>query len=158
MRIRHTDQRKEKVRLQMSAMIDIVFLLLVFFVMTFTIVAVEGDLNVNTAGRGTRVDPAALALRVRLTAAPGGQLASIRLNDRKLDNFDDLRHRILQIAEDRSGLDEPLKDVSVEFDCDPNLDYENTINAVSAASGYLRDDGSKVTLIEKVRLVGSGRH
>ena len=37
----------DTIRLQMAAMIDVVFLLLVFFVMTFRIVPVEGDFNVK---------------------------------------------------------------------------------------------------------------
>ena len=37
----------EKIELQMTPMIDIVFLLLIFFVMTFKIVAAEGDFNIK---------------------------------------------------------------------------------------------------------------
>ena len=38
---------EEKIELQMTPMIDIVFQLLVFFIMTFKIVAQEGDFNVK---------------------------------------------------------------------------------------------------------------
>ena len=48
MKIRHTGSRKdEKVELQMTPMIDIVFQLLIFFIMTFKIVAMEGDFNIK---------------------------------------------------------------------------------------------------------------
>ena len=37
----------EEIKLNMTAMIDIVFQLLVFFIMTFKIVALEGDFSVK---------------------------------------------------------------------------------------------------------------
>ncbi|MFT5528125.1 MAG: biopolymer transport protein ExbD, partial [Pirellulaceae bacterium] len=37
----------EEIELQMTPMIDIVFQLLVFFIMTFKIVAMEGDFNIK---------------------------------------------------------------------------------------------------------------
>ncbi len=40
-------QEKEQIKLQTTAMIDIVFQLLVFFIMTFKITALEGDFQVN---------------------------------------------------------------------------------------------------------------
>lgn len=40
-------KEKEEIKLQMTAMIDIVFQLLVFFIMTFKITALEGDFQVN---------------------------------------------------------------------------------------------------------------
>ena len=46
MKFRHTDHR-DKIELQMTAMIDVVFQLLIFFVMTFKIVLPEGDFNIR---------------------------------------------------------------------------------------------------------------
>ena len=46
MRIRHVSA-PQKIELQMTPMIDIVFQLLVFFVMTFKIAAMEGDFNIK---------------------------------------------------------------------------------------------------------------
>ncbi len=46
MKIRNT-HRPEKIELQMTPMIDIVFQLLIFFIMTFKIVEVEGDFNIK---------------------------------------------------------------------------------------------------------------
>jgi biopolymer transport protein ExbD len=37
----------EKVEMQLTSMIDIIFLLLIFFVMTFKIAAQEGDFNIR---------------------------------------------------------------------------------------------------------------
>ena len=48
MKIRHTTSSgQDKIELQMTPMIDIVFQLLIFFIMTFKIVAQEGDFNIN---------------------------------------------------------------------------------------------------------------
>ena len=37
----------DEIKLNMTAMIDIVFQLLVFFIMTFKVVAMEGDFNIR---------------------------------------------------------------------------------------------------------------
>ena len=47
MKIRHIGTTDEKIELQMTPMIDIVFQLLIFFIMTFKIVAQEGDFNIK---------------------------------------------------------------------------------------------------------------
>jgi biopolymer transport protein ExbD len=40
-------RKNDKIELQMTPMIDIVFQLLVFFIMTFKIVSQEGDFNIK---------------------------------------------------------------------------------------------------------------
>ena len=52
MRIRNREERKKN-QLNMTSMIDIVFLLLVFFVMTFKIVELEGDFSIRMPLAGT---------------------------------------------------------------------------------------------------------
>lgn len=47
MKFRHTRTANDKTELSMTSMIDIVFLLLVFFVMTLRIRTQEGDFNVE---------------------------------------------------------------------------------------------------------------
>ena len=48
MKIRHTTgSGQDKIELQMTPMIDIVFQLLIFFIMTFKIVSMEGDFNIK---------------------------------------------------------------------------------------------------------------
>ena len=46
MKIRHADHR-DRITLQTTPMIDIVFQLLVFFIMSFKIVLPEGDFNIR---------------------------------------------------------------------------------------------------------------
>jgi len=55
-------QDREGVKLDMTSMIDIVFQLLVFFVMTFKITSLEGDFNINMPATGAPTDPIEPAL------------------------------------------------------------------------------------------------
>jgi biopolymer transport protein ExbD len=156
MRIRHTDRRDRPGRLEMSSMIDIVFLLLVFFVMTFTITAMEGDFHVEAAPLSkqrsnleTRVE--ALPLQLRLTADADGKLAAIHCNDRRFADFDQLHRFVLDLAAERTGYVAPLDDFTVDLDCDPQLDYRHTIDAITAVTGHLQGDGKRIELIRQVR-------
>ena len=68
----------------MTSMIDIVFLLLVFFVMTFKIVEMEGDFTVRMplAGDSSATsDIVDLPLKLRLRADDSGTLTSMSLNE-----------------------------------------------------------------------------
>jgi biopolymer transport protein ExbD len=156
MRIRNTEQRKQPSRLKMAAMIDIVFLLLVFFVMTFTITAVEGDFRVEAAqpAKTTVSDsppPPETPMHLRLTAEPDGSLAAIRMNDRYFSDFDSLHAFVLGLAAERVNLDSPFDGIVVVLDCDEQLDYENVIHAITAVTGDLRDDGTRIDLINSIR-------
>ncbi len=156
MRIRHTDRQEKPGRLQMSSMIDIVFLLLVFFVMTFTITAVEGDFNIEAAPLakqwGTPDNRAEeLPLQLRLTAAADGSLSGIRCNGRRFTDFDELHRFIMDLAAERTGFAAPLDDFTVDLDCDEQLDYTHVIDAITAVTGHLQDDGKRIDLIQQIR-------
>ena len=93
----------EKNQLNMTSMIDIVFLLLVFFVMTFKIVELEGDFSVRMplASHDTTSvpDPTDLPLKLRLVANEDGSLKSMKLNEIQLGtNFDDLRANVVKLV------------------------------------------------------------
>jgi len=98
MRIRRrASHDDDKIELQMTPMIDIVFQLLVFFIMTFKIITQEGDFNVKmplAANTGMSVDPSVPPMKLRLTANSEGELTGIRLNDITFGNqFDKLQIR-----------------------------------------------------------------
>lgn len=153
MRLRGRVQSR-KMNLDMTAMIDVVFQLLAFFVMTFQIVAPEGDFNVHMPARESGdPTPVALAppLRVRLHADDSGQLARIELADRPLEGMDALRTRVQQLV--GQGVDfESQSDLEVELECDYHLHYVHVIDAVTAVTGY-REDGRTVKLIEKIKFI-----
>ena len=143
-------------RLEMSSMIDIVFLLLIFFVMTFRIAAVEGDFLVEAAPlarqRGNP-EPSAelLPLQLRLTGDADGSLSAIRCNGRRFADFDQLHRFVLDLAAERNGFVAPLDDFTVDLDCDEQLNYEHVIDAVTAVTGHLPGDGKRIDLIRKIR-------
>jgi biopolymer transport protein ExbD len=70
----------EKIDIPMTPMIDMVFQLLVFFIMNFKVVEMEGDFNVKMPLAGNVVasnDPNLLQdMRLTLTADEDGNLAS----------------------------------------------------------------------------------
>ncbi len=155
MRVRGSGSKNEKIELQMTPMIDIVFQLLVFFIMTFKIILPEGDFNIKmplAAPSQGAPDPNQLPpMKIRLKANSSGELASIQMNDRKMDSFSSLHNHLISVVGDERGPGSIAQEAEVELDCDYNLRYEYVIAAVSAVSGYLSDDGHIVKLIERIK-------
>lgn len=152
MKIRHTGRQEEVSGLHMTAMIDIVFLLLIFFVMTFKIIAPEGDFNVKmpaASAQGTP-DPTAMPpIKIRITANEAGGIGSIRFADVPISRLSELRTRIRGVVGDAPGPG-ALESTEVEFDCDYNLHYEHVVQAITAVSGYV-ENGRVVKLVEKIK-------
>ena len=153
MKIRHVTAAV-KVDLQMTPMIDIVFQLLVFFIMTFKIVAQEGDFNIKmplAAPSETMPDIDTLPpMKLRLRADGNGNLANMQLGENAFRDFSVLRNHIIGLI----GNDVPgaLREAAeIELDCDYDLRYENVISAITAISGYTTDDGHVIKLIEKIK-------
>lgn len=149
MRFSRSLHSAQRVKLEMTPMIDVVFLLLAFFVMTFKIVAPEGDFGVRMPQEGSvqaAIPPTTEIVCVRLLADAAGDLADIVVGERRLGgNFLALRHLAAQLVQDDSV------ELTAEIDPDPLLRYEHTIAAVTAVSGYV-ENGTIVRLIEKVAL------
>ena len=160
MKVRNAGRRAdEKVELMMTPMIDIVFQLLIFFIMTFKIISPEGDFNVKmpiaAPSEGVPDDAQLPPLKVRLVCGEGGRLRAIRLGDRTLskkEGFKELHLQIREIVGDQGGPGSVAETTEVELDCDYDLRFEYVIDAISAVSGYVADDGrSIVKLIEKIK-------
>ena len=154
MRIRNRDDRSEdRIELQMTPMIDIVFQMLVFFIMTFKIVTQEGDFNIKmplAAASGAEIDPTALDMTLRLTSNAEGELTGIKLNDKNFQAFGDLHNHVIGLI----GGDQPdslRESAEVEIDADYQLRYEFVIAAITAVTGYRTSDDEVVKLIEKIR-------
>ncbi len=153
MRVRNVRGKGEKIELMMTPMIDIVFQLLIFFIMTFKIVAPEGDFNIKMPLSAPSQGPPPVNLPpvdIRLRAAANGELATIQFGQRALGrDFGALREQIRQMIGDEAG--PTNSDLEVELDCDYNLRYEYVVEAITAVSGYVTPDGHIAKLIEKIK-------
>jgi len=156
MRVRNLGSREgDKIELQMTPMIDIVFQLLVFFIMTFKIVQVEGDFNVKMPIGAPRegLPPEHLLppMKLRLQADDSGRLTGSRLNQKSFDEWDELRGHIIGVLGDDRGPNSIQSTAEVELDCDYNLRYEYVVHAITAVSGYYDNNDNVVKLVEKIK-------
>lgn len=144
----------EKTELSMTSMIDIVFLLLVFFVMTFKISAQEGDFNIRMpkAGSGSPSDSTQLPLKLMLTSNGSGELEEIILNDNVPfgKDWQKLRSHVVQMVGGDLGPSED-EGPEVEIDFDYDLHYIYVVEAITAVTGY-RDGNDVVKLIDRIKL------
>jgi hypothetical protein len=156
MKIRGTGKTPDKVEMQMAPMIDVVFQLLIFFMLTFKIIAPEGDFNINMPiGTPTdEVQPILPDIKVHLVAGAGGSLERLMLGRRDLGRgaqaFRRLNNEILKMIGGRPG--NPLnKDIEVEIKADFSLHYNYTIQAIAACTGRLDSNGQMIRYIEKIK-------
>ena len=154
MKIRHHSHTEDKAELQMTSMIDVVFLLLIFFVMTFKISIQEGDFNVRMPRQGASgapEDSTNIPLKLRLRADGNGRIADIVLNDSLSfgTDFNSLNKYILEFV---GGTDGPKGEDSpeVELDLDYNLRYEHVIQAITAVTGQRQGDDI-IRLVDKIK-------
>jgi biopolymer transport protein ExbD len=152
MKLRRASAIWDRVEIQMTPMIDIVFLLLIFFLFSFRIVAQEGDFNVRmpVAGPVSATLDTQLPIKVRLTADAEGNLTGIQMADRKLPNFAALREQIISIVGNDAGPG-AAENTEAEIDFDFDLKYRYVIAAVTAISGYVSPEGHIVKLIQKIK-------
>ncbi len=149
-------QEDGKVEMQMAAMIDIVFQLLIFFMLTLKIVSPEGDFNINMplgAVAPSNDTPPPLDLKVKLEANPDGSLKQLYFGEIALGNavpdaFDRLNGKVGGWVGSQDGFSD---DLEVELITDYNLHYRHIIKAISACRGRMTADGKQVTYIEKIK-------
>jgi biopolymer transport protein ExbD len=140
------------IKLNMTPMIDVVFSLLSFFIMTLKIVAPEGDFDVKMPfGPSSPSEQINLTepIRVVLTSNANGELVNISVGNVSFhDNFASLR-KFVYDAVHADNI--PISDsIEVELAHDENLRYEFMIDAITAVSGYVKD-GKTFTLVDKIR-------
>ena len=146
MRIRHrTAEPDEASHLQMSSMIDVVFLLLIFFVMTFQITAAEGDIAITPEQAAASSKPMLRreTLRVHLIADDAGMLRGVQLEGRMLSRLNELNAVICEMVAVRSA-----EEFSVQLSSDASLQYQATVGAITA----IRIGPGGESLIQDVRL------
>jgi biopolymer transport protein ExbD len=143
----------DKIPIDMTPMIDIVFQLLTFFCMTLKVAAQEGDFNIKmplaSPGAAANIDQIP-PMKVRLRADSEGNLVDLTLNDRSFNGpsrWQQLHQHIASLV----GEGSLASSAEVELDCDFGLKYENVIEAITAVSGSVGPDGQIIKLVEKIK-------
>jgi biopolymer transport protein ExbD len=143
-----------KVPIDMTPMIDIVFQLLTFFIMTLKVAEVEGDFNIKmplAAPRAGVPDPNQLPpMKLRMRSDEAGNLVELAMNERVFSGaqrFAQLHNHIAGVVGDGSL----AASAEVELDCDYALKYEYVVEAITAVSGSIGADGQVVKLVEKIK-------
>jgi biopolymer transport protein ExbD len=142
----------DKIAIDMTPMIDVVFQLITFFMLTLKTVISEGDFDIRMplgASVGAAQDDPIPPVRVRMTAGPGGERTSLTMNGQPVGDFEELRRRIVDLV--GTGPGSNADRTEVELDCDPDLMYDNVIRAVTAVSGMVEPDGTVVELIKNIK-------
>lgn len=147
-------ENSDKIELSMTALIDIVFLLLSFFIMTFKVSAQEGDFNIKmpSQGQGPQAENSDLPMKLRLKSDGQGNLVNISLNDSLSfgSDFQSLRAKIVELVGDTSGPNEGDQGPEVEIDLDYDLQYKYIIQAVTSVTGYKSGDNI-VRLVQRIK-------
>jgi biopolymer transport protein ExbD len=143
----------EKVEMQLTSMIDVIFLLLIFFVMTFKISAQEGDFNIRMpiGGGAGAADTTNLPIKLRLRSNTDGELVDIVVDDSRSfgNDFGKLRAFILQQTGGNAP-PSPEQGPEVEIDLDYNLRYSHVISAISTVTGQRQGDQIQ-RLVERIK-------
>jgi biopolymer transport protein ExbD len=156
MRIRHGATTLERIQLHMTPMIDVVFLLNIFFMITFKIILPEGDFNIrmpSAAAARTLEMSETLPMTLVMRAGPDGELTEMRLAGRSFGNerhsFARLHQHIRSLVDDAGGPG-TASDLEIELDCDYDLNYEYVVRAITAITGYIENDQPH-KLIERIK-------
>ncbi len=147
-----------KVEIPMAPMIDIVFQLLIFFMLNLKIVAPEGNFNINlpisAPANAAPPDVSLPDIKVGLRSDRDGNLVALTLGGNNLGNdnaaFDRLNAEILKII-GRPG--NPLtKDIEVELDADFECQYKYVVKAISRCTGRFDPQTQQIArYVEKIK-------
>ena len=151
---KRTSDLPDRISIDMTPMIDVVFQLISFFMFSLKVVAPEGDFDIRmpiaAAAAAVPDDQQVPPVRVKLSAGPDGALESIAMNGTPVADFDELRRRIIGLVGNDTGPNSLAEKTEVEFDCDYGLTYVNVVRAITAVSGRV-EDGRVVELIRKIK-------
>jgi biopolymer transport protein ExbD len=146
----------DKVPIDMTPMIDIVFQLLIFFCLTLKVADTEGDFAIKmplVAAEAGEPDPNQTPERytLRMRADASGDLLEMTMAQQAFTGpGDDRWIQLRQFIAGQVGQGSLASAAEVELDCDYNLKYEYVIRAITAVSGDIGPDGQMIKLIEKI--------
>ena len=149
----------------MTSMIDVVFLLLAFFVITYKTPEVEGDFNIRMPIDAQSTSQPSLddlsPVTIKLSSDAKGALIGIRFGETPISDMKALRAAVYRYVNQNStsfqdaysgaGQPEFRDDLEVELDCDPQLHYRYAMEAITAVTGYLNSNDQIVKMVEKVK-------
>ena len=140
MRFRIRTTGPEKVQIPLAPLIDIVFQLLIFFMLNLKFGNYEGNFKINmpiSAPQGLAAEQPVSEIRVALRSDQQGQLTELLVGSKSLGN-DDLAFELLN-KEILSIIGRPghplLKDIEVEIDADFETQYKYVTRAISSCTG-----------------------
>ncbi len=122
-------RQDEEADIQMSAMIDIVFLLLIFFMCATSFFVAESQLNVNLPSSISSSDSSRIAVDVIINVMFDG---SILVNGKKFDNPDS--KELPQLRQILYNLSESFDDQPVIISGDWNVPHERIIDVLNACA------------------------
>lgn len=158
--IRTRSTVRSGVDLNMTPMIDVVFQLLTFFLMTFRVAAVEGDfeLRLPAPDRPGLADEALRNVErivVRIQSDANGEPTSLQLGTQSIPigpgAFNRLRAEFLRTAAQALAAGRPLP--TLEIDADDGLQYEYVARTIAAASPRIDERGNPAPLVQAVHFV-----
>jgi biopolymer transport protein ExbD len=141
----------DKIAIDMTPMIDVVFQLITFFMLTLKDTIVEGDFSIRMplgASSGAADEDPIPPVRVVMKADAAGERTSMTMNGQAVGDFAELRRRVIDLV--GTGAGSNADKTEVELDCDPQLKYSNVIEAVTAVSG-MREGDQIIELIKKIK-------
>ncbi|ODA33339.1 biopolymer transporter ExbD [Planctopirus hydrillae] len=147
-----------KVDVPMAPMIDIVFQLLIFFMLQLKIMAPEGNFDINMPlGQSSQQSsdaPLVPDIKIKLISDDNGNLAQLKFGERNLGvgdgAFEALGAEVLKIIGTPGN--PATKDIEVEIDADYELHYEYVIKAVSHCTGKIDPQTKQlVRYVEKIK-------
>lgn len=152
MSLRDVKVSPEVPKLQMTPMIDIVFNLLAFFIITFRIPAVEGDFNIkmpiNAPPSSESMDET-VPLEITLRSDEAGDLTAIVFGQLPLGtDMARLRREVFDYLQTGAG---DISKTEASFTAGGELHYSHLIDAITAVSGYVNDENQVVKLVENIK-------
>ncbi len=148
--------------LEMTPMIDIVFQLLAFFIMTFRITALEGDFNILMPVQSeapSELEDLDRPVVVKLRSGINRQLGGIQVDDQpEFVGGDMLQRLAAEIQQRADRQQDPAADskLIVEFVIDYDLRYSETIGAVTAVTGRKLPSGQIQQLVDSIKFRDQG--
>lgn len=149
-----------KIQLDMTPMIDVVFQLMIFFMCTLKVSEPEGDFDISmplgSPGAAAETEAELPPFKVRLEADGAGELKALFFNGANLGSGDQAFNRLNnQVREAMRALEaigpSQKENQEVEIDPDYNLHYRYIISSIGACSGTLGQNGIPVRYLSKIK-------